>query len=886
MNLSGVDNLSAQLKKNQLGEIIEALQKLQDDFTNLHHIYGYCYLKSMGQVTQLSVSTEEEAYLEAHFPEDKRRNLSLMFTDGNLENVITQYMDDDYLLLQGMAIRGQKGELLGVWIMMAIIKERIPGDMLLPSCLRLRSEEGLDELVLLIGSLTSLFIKERERGNLLSANLGEIESSEKQMEALLRRNSVMTEILKMLESENDFVKTAEDVLRETGTYLGISSCSLLRLNGDDTTVDMVAEWAMSQDMAMQPTFGTVEKESLPFMTGRPFTVSSETMITDEFMEFFRRYDISAGIFLPVMTNGRAGMYLCFSMRGGSRKWTLEEVKFLNDVKKVLQSILDKRITNNSLASSYETIEQILQNSGCGIAVIDMVRQRFLYTNDTFREMVYEESDRYDLDGILIHTVDLPQEKMEYQAIHEKKWFEISFGAIDWIDGRNVRLCTIYDITESKNYQKRMEHQANVDYMTGLLNRKRLEADLSAELRLTKRNDGIGALIYMDLDDFKNINDGLGHEIGDRLLLEVAQGLERIAGVRINSYRVGGDEFALIIPHDRMGELTTILDKLRRLFESPWKLGGKEYYCTTSAGIVQFPKDGDDVNILLRRADYALREAKGQGKSRFEYYSDETSENTILRLDMERALRSAVENGCREFKVYYQPLVDITKEGTPCVGAEALVRWKSAALGLVMPSDFVPLAEYLGLIVPIGEHVLYEACARCRYWNDFGHPEYKVNVNLSVIQLLQGDIVDTVRQALVQTGVNPKNVTLEVTESLAISDLDSMMRILESLRDLGVRVALDDFGTGYSSLSYIRSLPLDTIKIDKTFVNHVGEDDFSDAFVETVSKLADSIHVDVVVEGVEEKVQAEALKGMDVSIIQGFLYDKPLSQEDFEAKYLI
>ena len=203
-----------------------------------------------------------------------------------------------------------------------------------------------------------------------------------------------------------------------------------------------------------------------------------------------------------------------------------------------------------------------------------------------------------------------------------------------------------------------------------------------------------------------------------------------------------------------------------------------------------------------------------------------------------------------------------------------------------PADFIPLSEYLGLIVPIGEHVLIEACKRCKYWNDFGHPEYKVNVNLSVVQLLQKDIVDTVENALIVSGITPENLTLEVTEGLAINDMEAMKKILNGIKELGVRVALDDFGTGYSSLNHIKSMPLDVIKIDRCFVNGVGTDAFSDAFVKTVSKLADAIDVNVCVEGVEEERQREALDDMNIQMIQGFLYDRPLTQDEFERKYLV
>ena len=245
------------------------------------------------------------------------------------------------------------------------------------------------------------------------------------------------------------------------------------------------------------------------------------------------------------------------------------------------------------------------------------------------------------------------------------------------------------------------------------------------------------------------------------------------------------------------------------------------------------------------------------------------------------LAEAVRN--KELFMMYQPQVNCDGE---CIGVEALIRWNSSALGFVNPADFIPLAEYLGLINPIGEYVMKNAALRCKYWNDMGHPEYHVNVNLSVVQLLQNDIVKKVAKVLEETRIIPQNLTLEVTESLAINDMVRMKKILSEIRNLGVRVALDDFGTGYSSLNHIREMPLDVIKIDRCFIEHLGEDDFSNAFVRMVSELANAINVRVCVEGVETKRQRDIVKKMGIRMIQGFFYGKPMKIEEFEKKYLI
>ena len=267
------------------------------------------------------------------------------------------------------------------------------------------------------------------------------------------------------------------------------------------------------------------------------------------------------------------------------------------------------------------------------------------------------------------------------------------------------------------------------------------------------------------------------------------------------------------------------------------------------------------------------------------YSDKIVSSSNERLDMEKNMRDAMTEGYKDFEVYYQPIVDVTNKNQ-CAGAEALIRWNSDELGFIAPGDFIPLAEYLGLINPIGNYVLKQACEECHAWNQSGHPDYKVNVNLSVVQLLQSDIVEIVEETLKETGLEPKNLTLEVTESLAINDMERMKAILSRIKELGVKIALDDFGTGYSSLNHIREIPFDIIKVDQSFVKDLAEDDYSRSFVKMVAELARTIGVNVCVEGIETEKQYEALTDMKIKYIQGYYFDMALSKNDFEEKYVL
>ena len=279
----------------------------------------------------------------------------------------------------------------------------------------------------------------------------------------------------------------------------------------------------------------------------------------------------------------------------------------------------------------------------------------------------------------------------------------------------------------------------------------------------------------------------------------------------------------------------------------------------------------------------MYEAKKSGKNRYNLYDKSKKHNSVKRLDIENNMRQAVASQIQEFIVFYQPVVDaVTKK---CVSCEALVRWNSKALGFMGPGDFIPLAEYLGLITDIGDYVLEESCRQCKAWNDAGFKDFRVNVNLSVVQLLQKNVVENIGLILSRTGVNPRNIVLEITESFAINDMERVMKIISGLKALGPKIALDDFGTGYSSLNYIKQLPLNIIKVDKTFIDDIVEDEYAQAFVKLIADLSKTIGTQIVVEGVENQEQYELLKEIGVNYIQGYFFGKPVPSDKFEAEYL-
>lgn len=860
------------------------MQSLQDRFCDANNVYLVCLSKKRGVVTKAYGSREELGYIHSMVNMDKHVLLMNKLMDNSIESVMEEDCGTDLVKMCGVSIK-VGGETAATWIVIGVMEDESAD---VPECVLRTTPDRFYKSLQFLETLSKQMFAVKMEELLAQEAFLKSRESEAQMEAELHRNEVMTSIVKMLESENGFDKIVNDILKNVCQYLEVSTGFLLREDKTETSAEMICEYVSADTNSVMDGWYVRDKEMIPFFNGKPYMISANSMMPDEFHRFFEEEGIRAGIFLPIEVNGHATMYLCFCEKTKDRIWDVGDIKFVNDVKRIIQSILVKRIAKNSLASSFASLEAILENVGCGIYVKDPVSNQTLYTNQRFRETFHGSMENGILERYLSGGQKGESEEDAFREIYsesENRWYDLHRTRINWVDGRTVLLCTIYDVTDKKVYQQKIEKQANNDFLTGLYNRMRCEHDLEHYIRQTKEFGGEGALLFIDLDDFKHINDGLGHQYGDILLKNISDSLKRIPGVENNCYRMGGDEFVIILAHHHIMMLQQILEEIRTLFTRPWTLKGADYYCTMSMGVVRFPQDGDTVEELIKKADIALYEAKCSGKNRVEFYDDNVESTSFKRLDLEKNMRNATRNACEEFEVCYQPIIDITKPGNPCVGAEALLRWNSDELGMISPTEFVPLAEYLGLINPIGEHVLREACRRCKYWNDMGHPDFKVNVNLSVVQLLQNDIVDTIRAVVRETGIMPENLTLEVTEGLAINDMARMKQILADIRSLGVRVALDDFGTGYSSLNHIREMPLDVIKIDRCFIIDIGKDEFQAAFVKMVAELADIIHVKVCVEGVETKEQYEALRNTKIQMIQGYFFGKPMHRDEFEKRYV-
>lgn len=701
-----------------------------------------------------------------------------------------------------------------------------------------------------------------------------------------KKSQAMADIVSLLDSDDSFDSISSKILSFASKYTGISHAYMLKLITDNK-VELLAQYEKEGTFSVDREFEEIPLDILHSLGDRPTVISYKTQIDPSHRRWLDVMGLSAMIVLPILYNRKPTMYVFYADVTPDKEWTIDETKFFGDAVRVLRNVMARRLQKNSLTSSYKSLEAILDNVGSAIYVRDTENGNVLFANRMCKSTFSQEMRNGTLERLFESSArsSMATSYMEVEYPEKKRWYDLNTTYIEWVDGRRVCMNSIFDVTDKKMYQQRIEQQANNDFLTGLFNRMCCERDLTRHIDEAKAAGETGAIIYLDLDDFKHINDGLGHQYGDVLLKAISNSLRRINGIENTCYRMGGDEFVIIVPWESYKNFEKIRDEIQVVFNKPWFLKGADYYCTSSIGIVTFPDDGNTVQDLIKKADIAMYEAKKSGKNKVSVYSKEADAESSKRLDMEKSMRFATAAGYNEFEVYYQPIVDVKKPGNPCVGAEALLRWNSNELGFVSPGEFIPLAEYLGLINPIGSFVLEKACETLKYWNENGHPYYKVNVNLSVVQLLQNDIVDEIAKIIEQTGINPRNLTLEVTESLAINDMIRMKRILDNIKKLGVKIALDDFGTGYSSLNRIREIPIDVIKVDQTFVKELATDEYSQAFVAMVGELAAALGVKVCVEGIETKEQYEVLEGMNISMIQGFYFGKPMPRAQFEEKYV-
>ena len=549
-----------------------------------------------------------------------------------------------------------------------------------------------------------------------------------------------------------------------------------------------------------------------------------------------------------------------------------------------------------LQKSLSLVKATLESSSDGILVVndkgDVVdyNQKLVTMWDIPQSIIDEKDEWKTMDYMKNHLVDPNNFIQQVKEMHDHADLD-KIVVLRFNDGRIVEcfsqsqklndetvglVLNFRDTTKRAQLEEKLQYQALHDGLTGLPNRIMLLDRIKQAMNTSNQNNTLTAVMFLDLDRFKLINDSLSHAVGDELLQAVAQRLQSVMRVEDTLTRLGGDEFVLIFTN--VSEEENIEQMARKVqkevFNKPFQISGREVTVTASIGISIYPKNGNTISALLSNSDAAMYMAKEAGLNHYKFYTDEMNENNLAKLNNEEQLRKALENN--ELFLCYQPEFDVHDERI--VAVEALIRWKNPSRGILLPIDFIPLAEETGLIVSIGEWVMRTACKANKAWQVEGLPPLRVAVNVVTQQLKQKNFVNTVRKILEETGLKPEYLEIELTENIILSSVDIMKTVTE-LKQIGVIIAVDDFGTGYSSLSYLNKIPLDRLKIDGSFIHNIHHEGDDDVIIRTVIAMANNLNLEVLAEGVETESQMNFLKTQKCGEAQGFYYSKPLSGDE-------
>jgi diguanylate cyclase (GGDEF)-like protein len=482
-------------------------------------------------------------------------------------------------------------------------------------------------------------------------------------------------------------------------------------------------------------------------------------------------------------------------------------------------------------------------------------------------------------GMALETGDL--QHCEYPSLISDRHYEAKFI----VTGQDRVLVLISDISHHKQTAEKAKYLAYHDTLTNLPNRSLFHDRLKHSLERAEREKQLMAVLFLDLDNFKHINDTIGHRAGDQLLQGVADRLmksvrktdsiSRVSPEEPESMvaRLGGDEFTILLTDVKhIQDPAKVSQRIFSLLSEPFMIGSNEVFITASVGIAVYPYDGKDVDTLLMNADVAMYQAKKLGRNNYQYYSESLNAFAFERFTIEHKLRKALDQN--EFMLFYQPQIDITTGNL--IGVEALIRWLQPDLVLIKPVEFIPLAEETGLIIPIGEWVLRTACTQNRAWQKAGLKPIRMTVNVSSIQFMQNNFLETVSRILNDTGLAPHYLQLELTETTLMKDSDNSIKKLHALKEMGIQIALDDFGTGYSSLNYLKRFPLSVVKIDNSFVQDLNTSLVDQSIVNAIVLLAHNFNLKVIAEGVEKSNQLDFLRRCGCEGVQGFLICPPVN----------
>lgn len=647
--------------------------------------------------------------------------------------------------------------------------------------------------------------------------------------------------------------------------------------------------------------GTAMREDQPFWC-QDFQQDPATALWHERGAKFG-WGASAG--LPLHRNGEViGVFTLYSTEVNAFDQPARDllVEMATDIDYALNGFAleeQRRHAESLLADSHNLLKTIIDTApirvfwkdtelrymGCNPAFAkdagELCRQD-LIGKDDFQLAWKEQAEHYRADDLRVMDSGVPQLSFEEpQTTPDGKniWLRTSKVPLKNQADETIGVLGIYeDITEQKRTEERLHYLANFDPLTGLPNRTQLNDHLKYSLTLAKRSNGNLALMFLDLDHFKDINDTLGHSIGDALLIELAKRLRSLLREEDTVTRLGGDEFILLLPGVNALGAAHVAQKLLAAMAESYRIEHYDLILTASIGIALYPEDGQDLETLSKSADAAMYRAKLEGRQCYRFFTQEMQLRSARNLQLVNALRHALERN--QLHVHYQP--QVTMQDGHIIGAEALLRWRHPEFGMVSPAEFIPIAEYSGLILPIGEWVLRCAVQQVKAWINAGYRPLIMAVNLSAVQFRHPDLPQLVSRILDEAGLAPEYLELELTEGIAMHNPEDVIAVMNNLHERGVRMSIDDFGTGYSSLSYLKKFKAYKLKIDQSFVRDISTDSEDKAIVTAIIKLAKGLGLKTIAEGVETTGQQAFLREQGCDEMQGYLFSKPLSNEQFET----
>ncbi len=700
-------------------------------------------------------------------------------------------------------------------------------------------------------------------------------------------HEILLELLNIANTSTDVIDCFQRILPKIGKSLQLSRASMFKKE-EDESFSLIAEWYSEIDVSRKEVYTNIKKQDTFFCDwdwrkNTTYVINTQDIVKDP--DDYRKYSkavVGVRITIDNMLFGSVN----FADNHSTREWTEDEVILMEDIGYILSSVIEKSSNRREIEDNKRNFFSTLEAIPNPVALVSHKNHRLLFANSTFKSVFLKN---IDIDKLMTeslkkyHSFDamLSSNKLQKNPeiyINElDKWYLINRTAVSLNWAEQSELYILSDVTQNKKIQETVTSLAFTDVLTGLPNRLKFERDLEVSFNKTKKQSLNTFIGILNIDNFKMINNTFGYSFGDSLLKTISDQIGKITEISDKLYRFGGDEFSFYVDHLYSDQVYEVANKIMKLFETPFVINEYEMTCTVSLGIAFWNDTSNDVASLIKKASLSLADAKASGKNKFVVYNiglQKFEEDTFL---IENELRRAIKADCEEFKLHFQPIVE-AKTGK-IISVEALARWYSSKFGLVSPVKFIPIAETTGLIIPLGRHILDLACKEAKRWIDNGF-DIHVSVNFSVIQMLQSDLISMIIRTLQKHRLPPKNLMVEVTESLAINDINKVIDILTQIKQIGVKIAMDDFGTGYSSLNHLRRLPLNYVKFDRSFIFNIEFDPYTVSFVDAISKFCHMKDMQVCCEGVETSTQRILLQSVGVNYLQGYLFGKPVPADEF------